>query len=277
METNPEESIMYMEIDTRLAEWCHNPVNLGEVIQAVQQEYEEDYTKAVTYVRGNFGLYKVDADDYTSYMNKGVIIRGKEIPFVPVKRKAKRSSQYVSEKREGILVTIYDAYERVFRHITNDEFNAYFESFEGVEVIKTTQPQSSKDTHVLNNNRFVILKNVDESKPQIDIGSSMQIRGMKFNLRYNGMMKYCFLCKNKHGMECPTQARWEFLKKQRDGKTDKTKIYADSFLRNTNQLALTADVMCMSGGGLGQLCNVIAPDKKYDDMLETMKLRVLNP
>ena len=53
----------------------------------------------------------------------------------------------------------------------------------------------------------------------------------------------------------------------RAGKTDKRKIYSTSVLAHTNQLALTTDVACMSGGGIGQLCNVIPSDTKHEEVI----------
>ena len=68
--------------------------------------------------------------------------------------------------------------------------------------------------------------------------------------------------------ECQTLTRWKHLKNLRDGKTEKRKIFSDSCLRSTNQLALTTDVVCMPGGGLGQICNVIKlDDEKHEDVI----------
>ena len=63
------------------------------------------------------------------------------------------------------------------------------------------------------------------------------------------------------------KARFEVLKKMRAGKTSKRKIYSDSTLRNVNQLSLSANVACMSGGGIGQLCNAIPLDEKKDEVI----------
>ena len=60
---------------------------------------------------------------------------------------------------------------------------------------------------------------------------------------------------------------FEYLKSLRKGKTGTRKIYSDSSLRNTNELALTTDVACMPGGGMGQLCNVIGLDDKHDEVI----------
>ena len=121
---------------------------------------------------------------------------------------------------KGTLVTIYDAFDRPFRDIDGDEFDKYFLVKDGVEdIIKQTQPQFHKGTRVLNGNRYLVLKTRNDE--QINVGSSLEIHGIKFNLMYEGMTKYCFLCSREHGRECPTKVRFEFLKKLRMGKTEK--------------------------------------------------------
>ena len=78
-------------------------------------------------------------------------------------------------------------------------------------MIKQTQPQKTKNTTVLNNNRFLIVLNEAEDKTKIDLGSSVEIMGIKFNIMYEGMEKHCYICNRKHGRECPAKVRFEFL------------------------------------------------------------------
>ena len=223
----------------------------------------DDYTKSINYVRGVRGVFKVDSDDYARYIDKFVTIRGVPIPLMPKKKREKRHTIFRPEREKGVYVTIYDAYERVFRHIPDDNFNEFFEGFEGIKVIVPTQPQVKKPYNVLTGNRFVVLKSLGENSTKIDVGTSIQVRGIKFNLMYNGMERYCYMCRSKHGKECPTRMRWEELKELRRKKIGQRKIYSDSTLRSANQLALAANVVCMPGGGLGQLCNVIKLDAQH--------------
>ena len=137
----------------------------------------------------------------------------------------------------------------------------------GLEVIKQTEPQKTKGTTVLNNNRYLVVKLRDPKVKKLDVGTSMSIMGIRFNIAYNGMESFCFLCKEKHGNGCPVKLRFEMLSLMRKGKTDKRKIYSTSVLAHTNQLALTTDVACMSGGGIGQLCNVIPTDTKHEEVI----------
>ena len=124
-----------------------------------------------------------------------------------------------------------------------------------------------KGSTTLRNNRWLILKTTGQTKLTTDIGPYIEIANNCFNLDYDGLQRFCNLCNEKHGKACPTKIRYDILKNAREGKTMKRKIYSDSCLRQANQLALTSDITCMSGGGLGQLCNLIKYDEKHDEVV----------
>ena len=66
----------------------------------------------------------------------------------------------------------------------------------------------------------------------------------------------------------PIQSSFRIPKEfEKKANLEKRKIYADSTLRHTNQLALSTDVACMSGGGIAQLCNLIPYDSKHSDVV----------
>ena len=281
-ETTPEttsETISHMEVDTRRPEWCRNHVKLIEVIRAFELEHREDFNKSITAMRGGLmGLFMLESENYERYRNKSVFVRGVELKITPRIQKERegpspiygrynQNHRYHGERREGTLVTIWDSYKFKVRHISNELFDEHFQNIEGVEVIKQTQPQKTPGSSTLNNNRYLVVKNEAEDKSKIDLGSSVEIMGQSWNLSYRGIQKYCFLCDEKHGWECPSKKRFESLKEQRKGKTGHRKMYTDSSFRNTNQLALTTDVECMSGGGMGQICNIVALDTKHDEVI----------
>ena len=163
-------------------------------------------------------------------------------------------------------IRIFDAYGLQYRGIDNTLFDEYFTSL-GVEIIKQTQPERCLERReVFNTNRYIVVKKMNEEGVKIDFGTRITVSGHSFKLSYYGMQKFCDLCNRKHGWDCPSRVRFEFLKQLRKGKTQKCKLYADSTLRYANQLALTTDVACMSGGGLGQICNVIPYDQTHDEV-----------
>ena len=54
---------------------------------------------------------------------------------------------------------------------------------------------------------------------------------------------------------------------EREGKV-RHKLYSDSTLRKANQLAMSADVACTSGAGIGQIANLVIQDPtNIDDVL----------
>ena len=57
------------------------------------------------------------------------------------------------------------------------------------------------------------------------------------------------------------------MEKLRKGKTTKRNIYSDSIARHANVPALTTDVACMSGGGIGQIINAISYDSKHEEVV----------
>ena len=270
----PPDDIQYMIIDCRNFAWVWNQVGIVEVIAALQIDHEEDFSKSVGRLKP--GLWSLDSDDFQRYIGKSIKVRGHDIQLKPKYRPRRREpgpdgATYVmgrggrSGRREGTLVTIFGAYKRHHRNISGELFDQVFQAIEGLDVIKQTQPQKTKGTTVLNNNRFLVVKS--NSTDKLDIGSSIHVMGIRFNIVYDGMEKFCHLCNCKHGAGCPVKLRFDLLKQLRQGTTGKRKIYSTSVLAHVNQLALTTDVTCMSGGGIGQLCNVIPTDDKHEQVI----------
>ena len=103
------ENIQHMEIDTRKREWCWKHVTLMEVIQAIQVEHEDDYSKSVVAMRPPLnGIFKLETSDYTRYLSKTIVVRGVELSFVPRLHHERRQNIYY-ENRIGTLIKIYDA------------------------------------------------------------------------------------------------------------------------------------------------------------------------
>ena len=221
--------ISYIEVDARVFGWVwREAVTRSEVIDALEVEHSDDITKIVKPIRFKQGLFQIIADDFTRYLNKTIVLRSKEIKLIPRLKRERREGQFFvserSERRQGTYVTIYDANDPEYRNIDHELFDQYFRSIEGVEIIIQTQPQrAGRQKTALTGHRFVVVKHTDENGAKIDLGSSIQLQGCKFNLKYDGMTKYCFLCDMKHGTECPRRVRNEFLSKLRAGKLKREK------------------------------------------------------
>ena len=101
-EVTPEkQEIDHMELDTRLSEWCWDPVKRIEIINSMVQDFSDDYTKMVSQKPGNlFGLWRIESDFYERYEGKSLSIRGKEMHFLPQFAKQKKSN-YVYFEQQG--------------------------------------------------------------------------------------------------------------------------------------------------------------------------------
>ena len=230
----------------------------------MRRSHEDDPHKAVKTFRGkDIGLYSIESKDMERYVNSSLVIRGHKINLIPIRKNEKRNFR----DPESIKIRIFDAYGLAFRPIDNEEFNEYFSNL-GVGITKPTQPERCRDHRdVFNTNRFIVVKKTNAEGVTIDFGTRITVSGKSFKISYPGIERFCGLCDRKHGWDCPKKKRFEFLKQLRKGNTEICKIYSDSTLRHTNQLALTTNVDCMSGGGIGQICNLIPYDKKYEEVI----------
>ena len=98
-DTQIQEEIQHLEIDTRRAEWALDKVKLIEVIRAIEVEYSQDYTKSVSAMRGPLiGIFKLDADDYTPYVDKTIEIRGVHLSFIPRIKRPRQPPGFFTKK-----------------------------------------------------------------------------------------------------------------------------------------------------------------------------------
>ena len=265
--TQDDGEILYMLLDCRNhPDLNFPPVSEVEVCDALLLDHSDDEHKAVKKFWGrNLGTYGIESTDMERYVDSNVVIRGHTIKLEPVRRKQKKQ---IFRDPDGIKIRIFDAYGLQFRGIHGGLFDDYFDGL-GVEVIKQTRPERCRDRpEVFNTNRFIVVKKTNHDGIAVDFGSRITVSGHSFKLSYFGMRKFCDLCNGVHRSDyCPSQVRFAFLKQLRKGKTQKRKIYSDSTLRHTNQLALTTDVACMSGGGLGQICNLVPFDEQHNDII----------
>ena len=284
MEIEEEGEIIAMELDCRLPQWNtvmkKNPdgkVKEAEVVDALIISFPEDPTKRIQPMRGkNIGVFRVQSNDFNQYMDKTLTIRGEELHLKPIRRKPRQQRQEGKTYRDNrnnnydpdaTRITIYDAYDLHFQDIPNEAFDNYFTEL-GCRIVRQTQPQRSRDNReMLTINRFIVLRANKEDGTVIDLGHKILVDGRHFNIAYFGMQKYCTLCGRKHGRDCPSKQRFNFLRQQREGKTEKRKLYSDSTMRLVNQLACTTDVACMTGGSIGQICNMIPYEDKHEEIV----------
>jgi hypothetical protein len=274
---NGSSEIEYLFLDCRLPDANFDPIKEVEVCAALQLDYADDPHKAVKKFWGrNLGTFAVESTEMEKYAGKNLVIRGHHIPLVPVYKRPpqqQHQQQHTPQNRrrffdpDGLKIRIFDAWKLQHRGIKNQEFNEYFQSI-GAEVIVMAQPERCKDfREIFNTNRFIVVKKTNNEGNTIDFGTHATVGGVSFKLSYFGIQRYCALCDLKHGYECPTKMKFDLMRAQRKDQTQKTKIYSDSTLRHTNQLALTTDTACMTGGGIAQLVNAIPYDHHHDEVI----------
>ena len=247
------------------------PVSETEVCDTLLQKTSDPHLAVKTGMFENLGTFTIESIDMAPYEGLTLSIRGHDIPLKPIRKKSNRNgSRGDTEEEEGyrrkefdpdsVKVRIFDAYQVRYRDIPSEEFDSVFLNM-GVDVTNPTLPERCKERRsMLNTNRYIIVKPFNDKGEKIDMGGEIFVRGKRFKIAYPGKVHYCFLCERKHGKECAKRVRFDALRNIRKGLTNEKKIYSDSTLRLTNQLALTTDVACMSGGGIGQICNLIPYD-----------------
>lgn len=272
-EEEEDDEILYILLDCRSHPDLNFPtVKEFEVCDALNIDFGEDIHKAVKTMFGtNLGTFKIESDDMGQYVDKQLVIRGHKIDLVPVRKKKQMDRRAGHFQRtfepNTVKVRIFDAWSKPYKSIDNQLFDEYFTNL-GADIIKPTQPERCRERReVFTMNRYIVVRTVDHEGRKIDLGERVQVADYTFNISYFGKLHNCGLCRSRHGWHCPSQLRHDFLRKMRKGKTDKCKIYSDSTLRLTNQLALTTDVACMTGGGIGQLCNVIPYDSPHEEII----------
>ena len=267
-----EGEILFMVLDVRNHPDLNFPlVNETEVCDALLQKHANDPHLAVKAGWGSrLGTFVVESTEMGAYVGSTLDIRGHEIPLKPVRRKenTRPTTNHANSRRndfdpDAVKVRIFDAYEIRYRSIPSEDFDQVFLDM-GCDVVKPTLPERCRERReLLNTNRYVIVKPLDSSGSKIDMGGHISVGNRRFKISYPGKQHFCSLCQKKHGRECAKRVRFDALRALRKGLTSEKKIYSDSTLRLANQLALSTDVSCMSGGGIGQICNLIPHDSDH--------------
>lgn len=274
------DDIRYMLLDCRnFPDLNFPPVQEYEVCDALMLDHADDAFKAVRKFWGrNLGTYGIESKDMARYLEKSLTIRGHEIKLIAVRNQpighgnGRDDHQQHPSRRpffdpDGVKIRIFDAFGLQNRSIHAEQFDNYFADL-GVEIIKMTQPERCRERrHVFNTNRFIVVKSMNADGTKVDFGESINVSDVTFRISYFGMKKYCGRCDSRHGHHCPSKMRFDLMQEQRKDKVQKAKIYSDSTLRYVNQVALSTDVACMTGGGIGQICNVIPFDTKHDEVI----------
>ena len=175
-------------------------------------------------------------------------------------------------RENSVLLTFQGAGGKAFNHISMDYFDKVIQNSLGFILEKPTERQKFKRTQIFNANRYCVIRKPDNlaSIPDfLPIEDPIKKKVHHIKIGYDGKLYNCGRCMTQHGRRCPMLEDFYAAKKERERmereEEIKTKLISDSTLRNVDQLGLRADVMTMSGGGLGQVVQAAIDDPGTKD------------
>ena len=179
----------------------------------------------------------------------------------------KRITAKRRKTRKGLLLTFKDAGKRFLQHISNDEFDRILQNEMGLELLKLTELQRIPETDVFNGNRYAVVRipeKMEKITDTIPIRDTRSDKIYQIQIRFRGKKWFCARCTKEHTEACPVLKAFYEAKDRRKVMEDNgeiaMKIISDSTLRNASSTGLRSDVLCMSGGGIGQVAQATLDD-----------------
>ena len=166
---------------------------------------------------------------------------------------------YPSNRRSGTLVTFVQATVGDLADATNEAFDEAIGAFG--TVVKPTQSQNFRGSNVMNGNRYCVVDAGEKTIPGTIMVLNIQTqRKVAVHLRYKGHQWWCRRCDEYHVGVCEYLKKFHEALEIREEEMITAKIMSDSTLRLAESVGLRADVLCMSGGGVGHLANAVRDD-----------------
>jgi len=162
------------------------------------------------------------------------------------------------DTKDGTLITILNcARTKEQKNVGNEVYDEYFSTLG--DIVKATEFQKYQKTAFTNGNRYLVLK-IENIK---NIPGTIEIKGEKFYTRFKGQTWRCSRCQEEHLGPCPYLKAFYQAKEERKKMEITHRIVSDSTLRRVESTGLSADVLCVPGGGLGDLANAIVDDPEW--------------
>ena len=231
--------------------------------EGVIVDWEFDYGEKI-YIIECTRLFPVDQNVEFKVNKK--IYKMKLDPQMPGGRR-RGSSKGRSGKEDGVLLTFYKGGRKELRGIKNHVFDSVIQNELKLEILKPTERQRIRGSTVFNGNKYCVVKRpvnmarIPEMMPVTD-PTTQTVYHIRIN--YYGQVRFCPRCEEEHAGLCPELEEFYRVKAEREQMANNgliaTKLMSDSTLRHANYIGLRADVLCMSGGGLGQITQAIKDD-----------------
>ena len=160
--------------------------------------------------------------------------------------------------REGTLITFQNCINGILQDVPHSAFDLVMQ--EHGTITKLCENQLHKGSRVFNGNRYLVLVDpkgripeyIQVPKPKSRTGELLPVR-----LSYKGQQVFCARCTVNHVGQCPIKKAFYEALDARAKMEITTSIVSDSTLRHVDSTGLRADVICMSGGRLGQISHVL--------------------
>ena len=255
--------------------------NLPTVIGAMREAFPLDSGLMVFPLpRENRGLYQVVVNKEVQDLSKLPIqfLRRKENSVeeenISLYLQPPNDARVKKRQQDGVLVTIAQSAMGVAANIPNDAFNKALEKIG--ELIIPTKLQFYKDTTILNGNRYAVLIPKGEIPVSVTVQNPMTKKDSIFYTRYRGQPYLCRACGIMHKEPCDYLKKFYRLKEQREQNKPTKMILSDSTLRRAQQVGLSADVECMSGGTIGQVAGALIHNPKIKDVKNVVVVAGMN-
>ena len=158
-------------------------------------------------------------------------------------------------RREGTLITMLRCTTGPLSTIKNEIFDTAIQAYGA--ICKPTVYQRHRGTDFFNGNRFCVLEPSTKIPDVLKLEDPESGRTFSISLRYKGKEWYCDRCHAKHTGPCADKQAFYAQKDARKEVQITTTLLSDSTLRRATEVGLQADVICMPGGCLGEVANVI--------------------
>ena len=208
--------------------------------------------------------------NYLTFVVEGVKYNVDLEPFVDYREGGNRGRR--GDRRENnLLLTFQGAGQMDFDSVPMTYFDDIIQKDLDLVLERLTEKQKVYGTQVFNGNRFCVVRRPKELAkiPEFIPVPHPTMGTQKIYIRYSGRLYNCGRCNKQHTGRCPELQEFYQAKEERERmekeKEIETKIISDSTLRNADQLGLRADIMTMSGGGLGQIVQAARDDPDTQD------------
>ncbi len=237
----------------------------SEIALAGLTYFQQEGIKCIPIRTHNETCYKFELREEVQCEGHSLTFAAFEAPLTPWVKRQKQP------RKEGTLLTFRNAGTGALELIPSDAFDQSIKRLNLVPIVPTRM-QRIKDTRVLNGNRFCVvetpdnMKAIPESMPVVDPNSNEKFQ---VNVSFKGQERYCSTCNEMHVGMCPKIAERRRKQSQREAmqKDFVSKIYSDSTLRCADALGLKSEVLCMSGGGLGQIIQAVIDDPDENEKI----------